>query len=191
MAREFGFCYGVDRAVDYAYQTREKFPDRRIFITGEIIHNPFVNNKLLEMGIQFLSGRYKKEKKIHKGLIKHDSISDDQNYNNFQDLADIIVYIRDNDVGDLSQTLLGPNPLDFSKHRSILYFDKVPNNTKGLVFSSIGRKIAPFHIKTTNSKYQIKLNSGWGRKLSSGLYIIVLKSPEGKERIFKIKGGPL
>lgn len=58
LAKEFGFCYGVDRAVDYAYQTREKFPDRRIFITGEIIHNPHVNNRLLEIGIQFLSGQY-------------------------------------------------------------------------------------------------------------------------------------
>ncbi len=58
LAREFGFCYGVDRAVDYAYQTREKFPDRRIFLTGEIIHNPHVNRRLLDMGIRFLSGPY-------------------------------------------------------------------------------------------------------------------------------------
>jgi 4-hydroxy-3-methylbut-2-enyl diphosphate reductase len=55
LAREFGFCYGVDRAVDYAYQTRERFPDRRVFLTGEIIHNPHVNEKLRAMGIRFLS----------------------------------------------------------------------------------------------------------------------------------------
>jgi 4-hydroxy-3-methylbut-2-enyl diphosphate reductase len=54
LAREFGFCYGVERAVDYAYQTRRKFPDRRICLAGEIIHNPHVNAKLLEMGIEFL-----------------------------------------------------------------------------------------------------------------------------------------
>ena len=54
LAREFGFCYGVDRAVDYAYQTRERFPDRGVFLTGEIIHNPHVNDKLRTMGIQFL-----------------------------------------------------------------------------------------------------------------------------------------
>ncbi len=55
LAREFGFCYGVDRAVDYAYQTRERFPDRRIFLTGEIIHNPHVNDRLRNKDIQFLS----------------------------------------------------------------------------------------------------------------------------------------
>ncbi len=55
LAREFGFCYGVERAVEYAYQTRTKFPDRRIFLAGEIIHNPHVNAKMREMGIEFLS----------------------------------------------------------------------------------------------------------------------------------------
>ena len=55
LAREFGFCYGVDRAVDYAYQTRRRFPDRDVYLTGEIIHNPHVNEKLRAMGIRFLS----------------------------------------------------------------------------------------------------------------------------------------
>ena len=55
LAKEFGFCYGVERAVDYAYQARAKFPDKRIFLAGEIIHNPHVNAKLKEMGIVFLS----------------------------------------------------------------------------------------------------------------------------------------
>jgi 4-hydroxy-3-methylbut-2-en-1-yl diphosphate reductase len=54
LAREFGFCYGVDRAVEYAYEARTKFPDKRIFLVGEIIHNPHVNTKLREMAVQFL-----------------------------------------------------------------------------------------------------------------------------------------
>src|SRR6185503_14066900 len=54
LAREFGFCYGVERAVEYAYQTRRKFPDRRILLVGEIIHNPHVNTRLREMGIEIL-----------------------------------------------------------------------------------------------------------------------------------------
>jgi 4-hydroxy-3-methylbut-2-enyl diphosphate reductase len=54
LAQEFGFCYGVDRAVEYAYETRTKFPERRIFLVGEIIHNPHVNDKLKAMGITFL-----------------------------------------------------------------------------------------------------------------------------------------
>ncbi len=54
LAREFGFCYGVDRAVEYAYETRTKFPDKRILLVGEIIHNPHVNAKLSSMGIVIL-----------------------------------------------------------------------------------------------------------------------------------------
>ncbi len=54
LARDFGFCYGVDRAVDYAYQTTHKIPDRRIFLVGEIIHNPHVNQRLQDAGITFL-----------------------------------------------------------------------------------------------------------------------------------------
>ena len=55
LAQEFGFCYGVDRAVEYAYETRAKFPDKRIFLVGEIIHNPHVNAKLAGMGVAILA----------------------------------------------------------------------------------------------------------------------------------------
>jgi 4-hydroxy-3-methylbut-2-enyl diphosphate reductase len=51
LAKEFGFCYGVDRAVEYAYEARRKFPDRKIWLVGEIIHNPHVNAKLAAMGV--------------------------------------------------------------------------------------------------------------------------------------------
>jgi 4-hydroxy-3-methylbut-2-en-1-yl diphosphate reductase len=54
LASEFGFCYGVERAVEYAYQTHRKFPDRRLVLVGEIIHNPHVNDKLRGMGIEIL-----------------------------------------------------------------------------------------------------------------------------------------
>ena len=54
LADSFGFCYGVDRAVDYAYQARTHFPDKKLYLVGEIIHNPHVNTRLREMGITFL-----------------------------------------------------------------------------------------------------------------------------------------
>ena len=64
LAKEYGFCYGVDRSIDYAYQTVKKFPGKKIYLTGEMIHNPFVNKRLLEMGVMFLSGQYHKGESI-------------------------------------------------------------------------------------------------------------------------------
>ena len=54
LAKEFGFCYGVDRAVDYAYETVHNFPEKQIYLVGEIIHNPYVNQRMTEMGISFI-----------------------------------------------------------------------------------------------------------------------------------------
>src|ERR1044072_4336281 len=45
LAKQFGFCYGVERAIDLAYAARKGFTDRRVFILGEIIHNPEVNEQ--------------------------------------------------------------------------------------------------------------------------------------------------
>ena len=55
LAKEFGFCYGVERAVEFAYETRARFPGRRIFLTNEIIHNPRVNAELRGMGVKILT----------------------------------------------------------------------------------------------------------------------------------------
>ena len=71
LAKEFGFCYGVERAVDYAYQARKKFPDRTIYLAGEIIHNPHVNSKLQAMGITFLLPR---DGKIDFGIVKPEDV---------------------------------------------------------------------------------------------------------------------
>lgn len=59
LAKEFGFCYGVTRAIDLAYAARKVFPDKPIYILGEIIHNPEVNDQIRAMDIRFLSGKEK------------------------------------------------------------------------------------------------------------------------------------
>jgi 4-hydroxy-3-methylbut-2-enyl diphosphate reductase len=51
LARDFGFCYGVERAIDLAYAARRVFADKKVYLLGEIIHNPEVNRQLDEMGI--------------------------------------------------------------------------------------------------------------------------------------------
>ena len=59
LAKEFGFCYGVERAIDLAYAARKVFPKQPIFILGEIIHNPEVNDQIRAMDIRSLSGKQK------------------------------------------------------------------------------------------------------------------------------------
>jgi len=54
IARHFGFCYGVENAIEIAYRALDENPDRRVFLLSEMIHNPHVNNDLQERGIQFL-----------------------------------------------------------------------------------------------------------------------------------------
>jgi 4-hydroxy-3-methylbut-2-enyl diphosphate reductase len=73
LAKEYGFCYGVDRSIDYAYQTVQKFPDKKIYLTGEIIHNPYVNKRLIDMGVMFLSGQYNRGESL-KDVRKEDIV---------------------------------------------------------------------------------------------------------------------
>jgi len=56
LAKQFGFCYGVERAIDLAYAARKVFAESRLFILGEIIHNPLVNEQIAAMGIKNLLG---------------------------------------------------------------------------------------------------------------------------------------
>ena len=69
LAKEFGFCYGVERAVEYAYETRAHFPDRRIFLTNEIIHNPRVNAELQGMGVRILTGDASRSEITEKDVV--------------------------------------------------------------------------------------------------------------------------
>ena len=54
LARHFGFCYGVENAIEIAYKTIEENPGKRIFLLSEMIHNPIVNENLQKLGIKFL-----------------------------------------------------------------------------------------------------------------------------------------
>jgi 4-hydroxy-3-methylbut-2-en-1-yl diphosphate reductase len=65
LAKEFGFCYGVERAIDLAYAARKVFKNRPLYILGEIIHNPEVNDQIRAMGIKTLTGP-KPEAKIEE-----------------------------------------------------------------------------------------------------------------------------
>src|SRR3954468_4456819 len=58
LARHFGFCYGVENAIEIAFRTVEENPGKRIFLLSEMIHNPQVNQDLRDRGIEFLQDTY-------------------------------------------------------------------------------------------------------------------------------------
>ncbi|MGE9310178.1 4-hydroxy-3-methylbut-2-enyl diphosphate reductase [Niabella sp. CJ426] len=71
LARHFGFCYGVENAIEIAFKTVEENPGKRIFLLSEMIHNPQVNADLSRHGVQFLQDTYGKE------LIPFDNLTSD------------------------------------------------------------------------------------------------------------------
>lgn len=71
LARHFGFCYGVENAIEIAFRTIEENPGKRIFLLSEMIHNPQVNKDLIERGVQFLQDTYGKQ------IIAFDNITED------------------------------------------------------------------------------------------------------------------
>ena len=71
LARHFGFCYGVENAIDIAFRTIEENPDKKIFLLSEMIHNPQVNADLKNRGVQFLQDNAGKQ------IIPFDSLSED------------------------------------------------------------------------------------------------------------------
>ena len=74
LARHFGFCYGVENAIDIAFRTIEENPGKRIFLLSEMIHNPQVNADLLERGVQFLQDTYGKQIVPYETLTKDDVV---------------------------------------------------------------------------------------------------------------------
>ena len=74
LARHFGFCYGVENAIDIAFKTIEENPDKNIFLLSEMIHNPQVNADLLQSGVQFLQDTQGKQIIPFSSLTKDDVV---------------------------------------------------------------------------------------------------------------------
>jgi 4-hydroxy-3-methylbut-2-enyl diphosphate reductase len=74
LARHFGFCYGVENAIEISFRTIEENPDKRIFLLSEMIHNPQVNADLQERGVQFLQDTYGKQIVPFESLTSEDVV---------------------------------------------------------------------------------------------------------------------
>jgi len=74
LARHFGFCYGVENAIDIAFRTIDENPGKRIFLLSEMIHNPQVNADLQERGVEFLQDTHGKQIVPYEALTKDDVV---------------------------------------------------------------------------------------------------------------------
>lgn len=74
IARHFGFCYGVENAIEIAYRAIQENPDKRIFLLSQMIHNPGVNQDLLEHGVQFLQDTEGKQLIPFESLTANDVV---------------------------------------------------------------------------------------------------------------------
>src|SRR5215467_10537039 len=74
LARHFGFCYGVENAIEIAFRTIAENPARRIFLLSEMIHNPQVNADLQEKGVQFLQDNYGHQLIPFENLLSDDIV---------------------------------------------------------------------------------------------------------------------
>ena len=74
LARHFGFCYGVENAIEIAFRTIDENPGKRIFLLSEMIHNPQVNKDLIERGVQFLQDTYGKQIIPFEEITKDDVV---------------------------------------------------------------------------------------------------------------------
>ena len=74
LARHFGFCYGVENAIDIAFRTVDENPDKRIFLLSEMIHNPQVNADLQARGVQFMQDTYGRQLVSFESLTQDDVV---------------------------------------------------------------------------------------------------------------------
>ena len=116
LARHFGFCYGVENAIEIAYKTIEENPGKRIFLLSEMIHNPGVNNDLEKLGVKFLMDTSGKQ------LIGWDQLSKD----------DIVIIPAFGTTLEIEQKLndIGINPYHYNT--TCPFVEKVWNRSKQL-----------------------------------------------------------
>lgn len=149
LAKQFGFCYGVERAIDLAYAAAKVFQDRRLFILGEIIHNPEVNEQIAALGIKNLLGK-NKEAEV-QDLRKEDVV---------------IVPAFGTDVGTLARIKeLGCQIVDTTCGDVMSVWKRVRQNASDDVTSIIHGKASHEETKATASRAMIN---------GKGHYLVVL-----------------
>ena len=139
LAHQFGFCYGVERAIDLAYASRRVFPEQKIFLIGEIIHNPEVNKQLEEMGIVSLPWKEMNE--------QYDALTDEDVVivpafgapTSFMDkLAEKGCYVIDTTCGDVMKVWRRVRDYAKSKVTSIIHGKRGHEETRATASRALG-----------------------------------------------------
>jgi 4-hydroxy-3-methylbut-2-enyl diphosphate reductase len=149
LAEEFGYCYGVDRAVQYAYEARHKFPDRRLFLLGEIIHNPHVNNRLREMGIEFLmpgqDGRFDFSRLTPEDVVIIPAFG--VTMRDFEELRDIGCLLVDTTCGSVLNVWKRVESYTHDGHTAIIHGKHLHEETKATASQASGHSGAYLIIR--------------------------------------------
>jgi 4-hydroxy-3-methylbut-2-enyl diphosphate reductase len=141
LAQQFGFCYGVERAIDLAYASRRVFPEQQIYLIGEIIHNPEVNRQLAEMGIETLP--WKEMNEQYDALAEEDVVIVPAfgAPSEFMDkLADKGCYVIDTTCGDVMKVWRRVRTYAKDKVTSIIHGKKGHEETRATASRALGKE---------------------------------------------------
>lgn len=141
LAQQFGFCYGVERAIDLAYASRKVFPEQEIYLIGEIIHNPEVNRQLAKMGIKTLP--WKEMNEQYEALSEEDVVIVPAfgAPSEFMDkLAEKGCYIIDTTCGDVMKVWRRVRTYAKTGVTSIIHGKKGHEETRATASRALGEK---------------------------------------------------
>ncbi|MBU0560235.1 MAG: 4-hydroxy-3-methylbut-2-enyl diphosphate reductase [Bacteroidetes bacterium] len=157
VARHFGFCYGVENAIDIAYKTIEENRGKRIYLLSEMIHNPEVNNDLTDLGVKFIMDTF------GKMLIDWNELSSD----------DIVIIPAFGTTMEIEEKLnsIGINPYRFNT--TCPFVEKVWNRS-----SSLGN--SDYTVIIHGKHYHEETRSTFSHTIQNGHAVIIRDLEEAK-----------
>ena len=171
LAKQFGFCYGVERAIDLAYAARKVFQDRRLFIVGEIIHNPEVNEQISSLGIKNLTGQ---NKQADISELQPDDVvilpAFGTELSILQQIKDRGCQIVDTTCGDVMSVWKRVRKYASESVTSIIHGKAEHEETKATSSRALGRRQRPLSCRAYPRRYRLCLRLHPARRRQTGVF---------------------